>query len=115
MGDAELVADDLRDYVVEHLSDAEEVLVTNETGFLKKGTESVAVQRQYSEMAGRVENCQVAVFLSYPTGRGRVLLDRDLYLPHVWSKDWERRQEGGDAGLDADEIPPRTRRRWRRY
>ena len=46
----------------------------------------------------------MGVFLSYPTGQGRVLLDRDLYLPHVWSKDWERRQEGGDAGLEADEI-----------
>ena len=93
--DAELVRDDLRDYGVEHLGDANGVLVVDETGFLKKGTKSVGVQRQYSGTAGRIENCQVGVFLTYATGQGRVLLDRDLYLPQVWSEDGERHREAG--------------------
>ena len=93
--DADLVRDDLRDYAVEHLGDANGVLVVDETGFLKKGTKSVGVQRQYSGTAGRIENCQVGVFLTYATGQGRVLLDRELYLPQVWSEDWERRREAG--------------------
>src|ERR671917_2542304 len=63
--DADAVRDDLQDYVVEHLGDEQAVLVVDESGFLKKGTCSVGVKRQYSGTAGRVENCQVAVFLGY--------------------------------------------------
>ena len=79
--DADLVRDDLKDYVVEHLGDERGVLVVDETGFLKKGTKSVGVQRQYSGTAGRIENGQIGVFLTYATAHGRVLLDRELYLP----------------------------------
>ena len=79
--DADLVRDDLKSYVVEHLADADAVLVVDETGFLKKGDKSVGVQRQYSGTAGRIENCQVGVFLAYASARGRTLLDRELYLP----------------------------------
>ena len=81
--DADLVRDDLKSYVVEHLADADAVLVVDETGFLKKGDKSVGVQRQYSGTAGRIENCQVGVFLAYASARGRTLLDRELYLPQV--------------------------------
>src|SRR5918997_2288977 len=63
--DAEAVRDDLRAHVVEHLGAPEAVLVVDETGFLKKGTKSVAVARQYSGTAGRIENCQIGVFLAY--------------------------------------------------
>ena len=93
--DADLVRDDLRDYVVEHLGDAGGVLVVDETGFLKKGGKSVGVQRQYSGTAGRIENCQVGVFLTYAGAKGRTLLDRELYLPQVWAQDRERRREAG--------------------
>ena len=93
--DADLVRDDLRNYVVKHLGDAEAVLVVDETGFLKKGDKSVGVQRQYSGTAGRVENCQIGVFLAYAGAKGRVLLDRELYLPQVWAEDWQRRREAG--------------------
>ena len=93
--EADLVREDLRDYVVEHLGDAAGVLVVDETGFLKKGEKSVGVQRQYSGRAGRIENCQVGVFLTYATAQGRVLLDRELYLPQVWADDGERRREAG--------------------
>src|SRR5439155_17493809 len=79
--DADAVRDDLTRYAHEHLGTPDGVLVVDETGVLKKGTESVGVARQYSGTAGRIENCQVGVFLGYVTPRGRALLDRALYLP----------------------------------
>jgi SRSO17 transposase len=85
--DAGAVRDDVRDYVVEHLGSADAVLVVDETGDLKKGTASAGVQRQYSGTAGRVENCQVAVFLSYAASAGYALIDRELYLPRSWTAD----------------------------
>ena len=91
--DADLVRDDLRDYVVEHLAGAGGVLVVDETGFLKKGDKSAGVQRQYSGTAGRIENCEVGVFLAYTWAQGRTLLDRELYLPRVWAEQWEQRRE----------------------
>ena len=87
--------DDLRAYVVEHLGDPDAVLVVDETGFLKKGTKSVGVQRQYSGTAGRIENCQIGVFLAYATPAGRAFLDRALYLPQGWADDAARRAEAG--------------------
>jgi SRSO17 transposase len=93
--DADQVRDDLRAYVVEHLGDPKAVLVVDETGFLKKGDKSVGVQRQYSGTAGRVENCQIGVFLAYASCQGRTFIDRELYLPKEWCQDPERRQEAG--------------------
>src|SRR6476660_3616091 len=75
--DADQVRDDLRAYVVEHLGDPGAVLVLDETGFLKKGDKSVGVQRQYSGTAGRIENCQLGVFLASATPQGHAFLDRD--------------------------------------
>jgi SRSO17 transposase len=91
--DADVVRDDLRAYVVEHLGDERGVLVVDETGFLKKGTKSVGVGRQYSGTAGRTENCQIGVFLAYASLKGRAFLDRALYLPRVWADDADRRAE----------------------
>ena len=85
--DADAVRDDLRAYVVEHLGDPGGVLVLDETGFLKKGAKSAGVQRQYSGTAGRIENCQIGVFLAYASRHGRALIDRALYLPEVWTED----------------------------
>jgi SRSO17 transposase len=85
--DPDLVRDDLRGYVVEHLGDPAAVLVVDETGFLKKGTTSVGVQRQYSGTAGKVDNCQLGVFLAYASAKGRAFIDRELYLPRVWIED----------------------------
>jgi SRSO17 transposase len=85
--DPDLVRDDLRGYVVEHLGDPAAVLVVDETGFLKKGTTSVGVQRQYSGTAGKVDNCQLGVFLAYASPRGRAFIDRELYLPRCWIQD----------------------------
>jgi SRSO17 transposase len=89
--DPDEVRDDLRDYVVDHLGHEDAVLVADETGFVKKGAESVGVQRQYSGTAGRIENCQIGVFLTYASPRGRALVDRELYLPeHRWCGDRDR-------------------------
>jgi SRSO17 transposase len=81
--DPDEVRDDLRGYVLEHLGDPGAVLVVDETGFLKKGTKSAGVQRQYSGTAGRIENCQLGVFLAYASRHGHALIDRELYLPRA--------------------------------
>lgn len=93
--DADGVRDDLRGYVVEQLGDPAGVLVVDETGFLKKGRRSAGVARQYSGTAGRIENCQVGVFLGYATSAGRALLDRELYLPQGWTVDRDRCRQAG--------------------
>src|SRR5258708_5679661 len=92
--DAEAVRDDLRAYVVEHLANEPSgVLVIDETGFLKKGTKSAGVARQYSGTAGRRENQQIGVFLLYASDRGAAFIDRALYLPDEWLGDAARRLE----------------------
>jgi SRSO17 transposase len=95
LGRSSWSADELRDvvrgYVIEALGDPDGVLVVDETGFLKKGTESVGVGRQYSGTAGRIENSQVGVFLAYASRFGQALIDRRLYLPEAWAKDAARR------------------------
>ena len=93
--DADKVRDDLQTYVIEHLGHPDAVLIIDETGFLKKGTKSVGVKRQYSGTAGRIENCQIGVFLTYASPHGRTFLDRELYLPKEWANDAERREEAG--------------------
>lgn len=105
--DAEVVRDDLRAYVVEHLGDAQAVLVLDETGFLKKGTHSVGVQRQDSGTAGRIENCQIGVFLGYASRHGRALIDRALYLPESWTHDPARCAAAGVPAAVAFTTKPK--------
>jgi SRSO17 transposase len=93
--DADHVRDDLRDYVIEAFGDPGAILVVDETGDVKKGAHSVGVQRQYSGTAGRIENSQVAVFLTYAAPRGHALIDRALYLPKSWTDDPDRCQHAG--------------------
>ena len=78
--DADAVREDLRAYVLAHVGDPRAVLVIDETGVLKQGMKSVGVKRQYSGTAGRLENCQIGVFLAYAAPEGHVLLDREWYL-----------------------------------
>jgi SRSO17 transposase len=92
---ADAVRDELRTYIAQHLGDAHAVLVIDETGFLKKGQHSVGVARQYSGTAGRVENCQIGVFLAYASRHGHALLDRELYLPEAWLDDPARCRRAG--------------------
>ncbi len=87
--------DDLRGYVLENLGPEDAVLVIDETGFLKKGEHSVGVKRQYSGTAGRVENCQVGVFLAYASNRSTAFIDRELFLPEEWVQVQERSKAAG--------------------
>ncbi len=104
--DADGLRDDLREYVIEHLASEEDaVFVVDETGFLKKGKNSVGVKRQYSGTAGRIENCQVGVFLAYASKQGQAFIDRELYLPEEWAEDRERRELVGVP----EEIEMRTK------
>jgi SRSO17 transposase len=84
--DADALLELNREYAMEHLADPAGILVADPTGFAKKGTSSVGVQRQYSGTLGRIDNCQIATFLCYVTpNRDRVLVDRRLYMPE---KSW---------------------------
>lgn len=93
--EADAVRDELRRYLIQHLKDPAAVLVIDETGFVKKGRHSAGVARQYSGTAGRIENCQIGVFLAYASHLGRTLLDRELYLPQEWSNDRVRCRQAG--------------------
>jgi len=96
--DPDIMRDDLIRYVGDHVQDSEAVIVVDETGFLKKGTHSAGVARQYSGTAGRIENSQIGVFAAYVTGGDHILIDRELYLPKEWVEDGKRRSSAG--------IPP---------
>ena len=93
--DTREVRDDVRDYVIENLGSPDGVLIADETGFLKKGTRSAGVQRQYSGTAGRTENCQIGVFLAYASAAGHALIDRELYIPASWTGDRDRCRAAG--------------------
>jgi SRSO17 transposase len=103
--DEEAARDLCRDHAVGHLGAEDAVLVVDETGFLKKGRHSAGVARQYSGTAGKVENCQVGVFLAYGSRRGHALIDRRLYLPEAWAGDAERRR----AAKVPDDVPFQTK------
>ena len=93
--DADVLRDKVRTYVTDYLADAAAVAVIDETFFLKKGHHSAGVARQYSGTAGRIEHCQIGVFLAYASAQGHTLLDRELYLPKAWSDDRERCRAAG--------------------
>lgn len=93
--DADGARDDVRGYVLDHLANPGAVLVIDETGDLKKGTRSVGVRRQYTGTAGRIENAQVAVYLTYAAPGGHAFVDRALYLPKSWCDDHDRRARAG--------------------
>ncbi len=94
--DADAVRDDLCDYALAHLGDdISGVLIVDETGFLKKGSKSCGVARQYTGTAGDTVNAQVGVFLAYASERGAAFIDRALYLPREWTVDRDRRTEAG--------------------
>src|SRR6266705_3123116 len=99
--DTDGVRDDLRSYALEQLGQESAILVIDETSFPKQGKKSAGVGLQYCGTTGRVENCQVGVFLSYVTAKGHTLIDRELYLPFDWCEDRDRCRAVG--------IPPSVR------
>jgi len=104
--DADGIRDDLRGYVAERLGDAGAVLVVDETGDVKKGTASAGVARQYTGTAGKVENAQVAAYLTYAAPRGHALIDRELYPPRSWTADPARCAGAGNPAGTAFATKP---------
>src|SRR3954447_18138242 len=92
--DADAVSDQLRCYVLDRLGPGG-VLIVDETGFIKKGTRSAGVARQYTGTTGKIDNCQIGTFCAYATPTGRALIDRELYLPKAWTEDRERPRAAG--------------------
>ncbi len=88
--DVDGVRDDLRGYVLDKLGDSSGVWIVDDTGFIKKGVRSAGVARQYTGTSGKIDNCQLGVFLAYGSARGRALVDRELYLPTSWTEDRDR-------------------------
>jgi SRSO17 transposase len=94
--DIEGVRDDVRDYALAHLGDpVTGTFVLDDTGFIKKGRRSAGIQRQYTGTTGKIDNCQLGVFLAYASSRGRALIDRELYLPTLWTEDPNRCAKAG--------------------
>ena len=94
--DVDGVRDDVRRYVLDHLGDqASGVFIIDDTGFIKKGVRSAGVARQYTGTTGKVDNCQIGVFLAYASSHGRALVDRELYLPTAWTEDRPRCTRAG--------------------
>jgi SRSO17 transposase len=91
--DDEAVMTQLRQHVSEELADPDAVFVLDPSAFPKKGTESVGVARQWCGRLGKVENCQVGVFLAVAAKGGWTLIDRRLYLPEDWASDAARREK----------------------
>ncbi|WP_425548287.1 IS701 family transposase [Actinoplanes cyaneus] len=89
--DRDKVRDQVRSGLVSAIGDAAGVLIADETGFIKKGKASAGVQRQYTGTTGKIDNCQIGVFLAYHTRHGRALIDRELYLPKSWTDAPDRR------------------------
>ncbi|QEL16302.1 IS701 family transposase [Limnoglobus roseus] len=114
-GDAGAARDDLAGYVHEHLGDRGGVRIVDETGFVKKGTKSCGVARQYTGTAGRIENAQVGVFRAYAGPKGHAFLDRAPYLPKEWAGDRERCDAAGvPEGVGFATKPQRAERMIRR-
>src|SRR5262245_19497303 len=90
--DDEAVMAELRRHLAEQFADPDAVLVVDPSGFPKKGTASCGVDRQWCGRLGKVDNCQVGVFLAYVTTKGCTLVDRQLYLPQEWAEDRKRRR-----------------------
>jgi SRSO17 transposase len=97
--DADLVRDELRTSIIQHLGDPHGVLALDEEGFVKKWRHSAGVASQYTATVGKVENCQIGVFLSYAGPLDHALLDRELHLPKAWT---DARARCGQTGIPAD-------------
>jgi SRSO17 transposase len=99
--DADALRDLVRDYALETLAAPDAVLVIDETGFLKQGTSSCGVGRQYTGSAGKITNCQIGVFAAYVADKGHAFIDRRLYLPKDWTD--------APARLTAAHVPATVR------
>jgi SRSO17 transposase len=93
--DDEPLRQELRRQVKTHLGQGDGVLVFDPSGFPKSGRESVGVARQWCGRLGKVDNCQVAIYLGYVSSKGHTLVDTRLFLPKDWTKDKARLDKAG--------------------
>ena len=100
--------DELARQVASALGEPDGVLVFDPSAFPKQGTESVGVQRQWCGRLGKVENCQVGIYLGYVSRRDHALVDMRLYLPKIWANRKQPPQEGRRAGRDSLPHPARA-------
>lgn len=105
------VREETRRYVCEELGSRIRARIVDESGFVKKGKKSAGVARQYSGTAGRVENCQIGVFLAYATASECAYVDAQLYLPEKWTNDPERCRAAGIPKDVAFQTKPQLARR----
>jgi SRSO17 transposase len=77
------------------IGEPDAVIVFDPSAFAKKGTKSVGVARQWCGRLGKIENCQVGVYMAYVSRKEHALVDTRLYLPKEWTKDKARRKEAG--------------------
>jgi len=87
--------DELVSQVGEQLGEADGVIVFDPSAFPKSGSESVGAARQWCGRLGKIDNCQVGIFMGYASGREHALVDMRLYLPKEWAKDRKRRKKAG--------------------
>ncbi len=93
--DADVLRDEVRDYVVDNLGREDGVLIADDTQVIKKGVKSVGVAPQHCGATGQTENCQVMPMLTYASDRGHAFIDRELYLPRCWTEDPPRCAQAG--------------------
>jgi len=87
--------DELVRQVGEQLGESDGVIIFDPSGFPKSGKESVGVARQWCGRLGKVDNCQVGIYMGYASSREHALVDMRLYLPKEWTKDRKRREKAG--------------------
>jgi SRSO17 transposase len=83
-----------RNHVYDDLGSPDAAIIFDESGFLKKGQDSIGVARQYCGAAGKVDNCQVGVFAGYVSENGYALIDKRLFIPEQWFTDQYRERRG---------------------
>jgi len=93
--DHEPLRDELVRQVGEQLGEEDGVIVFDPSGFPKSGKESVGVARQWCGRLGKVDNCQVAIFMGYASGKEHALIDTRLFVPREWTQDKARREKAG--------------------
>jgi SRSO17 transposase len=92
--DDERIIDKYRSLVNEDIGHPDGALIFDESGFVKKGDDSIGVARQYCGTIGKVDNCQMGVFAAYTSAHGYALIDKRLYIPEQWfSDDYSEKRE----------------------
>ena len=101
--DDDKIISNYRSLVYSDLGSPDAAIIFDETGFLKKGQDSIGVARQYCGTVGKVDNCQVGVFAGYVSENGYALVDKRLFIPEQWFRD-EYRLRRNKCNLPEDTV-----------